>query len=161
MMAAACRRFYGRATRISARARYDPLETSSAVEPETAYEILATDSGLARFWAEATEETDDAVVFRLLNEPGRIDGTILERVPGRSIAFQYFAESRARFVLEADGNGGTDLTLEAGNVDASFHYEMTAGWVSVLMSLKAAVGFGVDLRNHDADRIWDQGFVDG
>jgi len=35
-----------------------------------------------------------------------------------------------------------------------------AGWVSVLMALKAAVDHGVDLRNHDPQRTWDQGYAD-
>jgi predicted nucleic acid-binding Zn ribbon protein len=32
--------------------------------------------------------------------------------------------------------------------------------VSVLMALKAAVDFSVDLRNHDPDRTWDHGYVE-
>jgi hypothetical protein len=38
--------------------------------------------------------------------------------------------------------------------------EVSSGWVSVLMALKAAVDFGVDLRNHALNRTWDDGFVD-
>jgi hypothetical protein len=30
----------------------------------------------------------------------------------------------------------------------------------VLLSLKAAVDFGVDLRTHDNNRHWDLGYVD-
>jgi hypothetical protein len=37
---------------------------------------------------------------------------------------------------------------------------VAAGWVSVLLALKAAVDFGVDLRNHDPERTWSTGFVD-
>lgn len=37
---------------------------------------------------------------------------------------------------------------------------MIAGWVSVLMAMKAAVDFGIDLRNHDSDMAWAQGFAD-
>jgi uncharacterized protein YndB with AHSA1/START domain len=57
--------------------------------PEKVYEMLATDAGRAKFWAESTEENGDELVFHLLNEPGRIDGKILERVPGRRIKFEY------------------------------------------------------------------------
>jgi hypothetical protein len=35
-----------------------------------------------------------------------------------------------------------------------------AGWVSVLLALKAAVDFGVDLRNSDPARRWEDGYVD-
>ena len=38
--------------------------------------------------------------------------------------------------------------------------EVTAGWVSVLLAMKAAVDYGVDLRNHDETRTWSSGFAD-
>jgi len=38
--------------------------------------------------------------------------------------------------------------------------EIIAGWVSVLLSLKAAGNFGVDLRGHDPERHWDHGYVE-
>jgi hypothetical protein len=38
--------------------------------------------------------------------------------------------------------------------------EVVAGWVSVLMALKATADYGVDLRNHDLGRSWEQGYVD-
>jgi hypothetical protein len=37
---------------------------------------------------------------------------------------------------------------------------VTAGWVSVLMQLKAAVQFHVDLRNHSRERSWEKGYVE-
>jgi hypothetical protein len=41
-----------------------------------------------------------------------------------------------------------------------WHAEVNAGWVSVLMALKAAADFRVDLRNHDTRRTWSQGYCD-
>jgi hypothetical protein len=38
--------------------------------------------------------------------------------------------------------------------------EVVAGWVSVLMALKAAVDYGIDLRNHDARYCWEEGYVE-
>jgi hypothetical protein len=35
-----------------------------------------------------------------------------------------------------------------------------AGWVSVLLALKAAADFRVDLRSHDPQRTWSQGYAD-
>lgn len=35
-----------------------------------------------------------------------------------------------------------------------------AGWVSVLMAMKAAVDHGVDLRTHDESRTWGDGYAD-
>lgn len=45
-------------------------------------------------------------------------------------------------------------------VDESIRMEMAAGWVSVLMAMKAAVDHGVDLRNHDESRTWGDGYAD-
>lgn len=54
----------------------------------------------------------------------------------------------------------TDLTLSDAGVPAADRAEVTAGWVSVLLALKAAVDFGVDLRNHDRQRTWGTGYAD-
>jgi hypothetical protein len=35
-----------------------------------------------------------------------------------------------------------------------------AGWGSGLMALKGVMDYGVDLRNHEPMRTWDQGYVD-
>jgi hypothetical protein len=45
-------------------------------------------------------------------------------------------------------------------VPAEDRAEVVAGWVSGLLALKAAVDFGVDLRNHDPQRTWDAGFAE-
>ena len=41
-----------------------------------------------------------------------------------------------------------------------FRDELLAGWLNVLLPLKAACDFGIDLRNHDPARTWDRSFVD-
>jgi len=58
------------------------------------------------------------------------------------------------------GRGGTDLSLIDVGAPSEYRTEVIAGWVSVLMALKAAIDFGVDLRAHDDDRNWDSGYVD-
>ena len=60
----------------------------------------------------------------------------------------------------ADMAGGTDLLLTETGTPPAERAESLAGWVSVLMALKAAVDHGVDLRNHDARRSWAQGYVE-
>ena len=50
--------------------------------------------------------------------------------------------------------------LLATDVRDEWHAEVNAGWVSVLMALKAMAEHGVDLRNHDAERTWWQGYCD-
>ena len=39
-------------------------------------------------------------------------------------------------------------------------HDVHAGWLNVLFPLKAMLAFGVDLRNHDPSRSWDQGYAD-
>ena len=60
----------------------------------------------------------------------------------------------------ADNDGGTDLLLTERGVPAESRVSNHAGWVSVLLALKAAVDHGIDLRNHDPLRTWDRGYVD-
>lgn len=126
--------------------------------PEDVFELLSTDEGRARFWAESAEERDGAVRFRFINGV-RTTSRILVRDPPHRIEFDYF-DSRATFVLAPDGAGGTDLTLTNTGVDERDYLEVLPGWLNVLFPLKAAADFGVDLRNHDPARTWDQRFVD-
>ena len=127
--------------------------------PMAVYELLATDAGRARFWAESAVERDGAVDFVF---PGgqRWRGAILERQPPRRFALVYYGGSTTTFVLAEDGAGGTDLTMTDAAVPEADRVEVIAGWVSVLMALKAAADFGVDLRNHDERLTWDQGYAE-
>jgi hypothetical protein len=72
----------------------------------------------------------------------------------------YYGNSVATFELADDRAGGTDLILTDSGVPDEDRSEVIAGWVSVLTALKAAVDFGVDLRNHDPLRTWDDGYVE-
>jgi uncharacterized protein YndB with AHSA1/START domain len=133
------------------------LHLSSPIEQ--VYEALSTDAGRASFWAESAIERDGFIHFRF---PSGVtwEGRILQAIPPRQYAVEYYGNSVVTFELEQDGQGGTDLTLTDTGVAPEFRTEVIAGWVSVLLALKAAVDFGVDLRAHDADRHWDLGYVD-
>jgi uncharacterized protein YndB with AHSA1/START domain len=125
---------------------------------EMVFSALATQAGRARYWAESAPEVDGRITFNILGyEP--FSGRILKRNPPLQFALEYFG-SIVEFSLQDDGKGGTDLALVATHVDESIRMEMVAGWVSVLMALKAAVDHGVDLRNHDESRTWGNGYVD-
>ena len=121
------------------------------------WELLATDEGRAQFWAESASERDGAITFSFPNGE-EATGRVLEAEAPTHFAVEYFG-SPATFELAPDGARGTDLTL-VQEVDDAWHAEVNAGWVSVLMSLKAAVDHGIDLRNHDARRTWSQGYCD-
>jgi len=126
--------------------------------PQKVFSALATDEGRASFWAESAVEKDDLITFSILGyEPYR--SRLLKQVPPLQYCIEYFG-TVVEFTLKEDINGGTDLTLLATDVDESIRMEMTAGWVSVLMAMKAYVDHGIDLRNHDRNRTWSAGFVD-
>ncbi len=130
-----------------------------ASSPDSVWELLATDGGRASFWAESAEERDGAVEFSFSNGM-RWRGAVLAAERPRVFAVEYFGGSRASFELSADGRGGTDLTLVESGVPGQWEAENRAGWVSVLLALKAAADFGVDLRNHDPGRTWNGGYCD-
>lgn len=126
--------------------------------PEKVFNALATDSGRASFWAEAAPESNGLVTFHILNYPP-FTGRILERRKPAIFRIEYYG-TVVEFLLSSDGRDGTDLSLTATQVDESIRVEMIAGWVSVLMAMKAAVDHDIDLRNHDKSRAWGTGFVD-
>jgi len=125
----------------------------------TVYQAISTDSGRASFWAEMAVERNGIIHFVFPNQ-AVWDGEILLAESPHRYTVRYYGGSTAAFVLEEDGRGGTDLALSDSGVPAADREEVIAGWVSVLLALKAAVDFGVDLRNHDPSRGWDQGYAD-
>ena len=127
--------------------------------PQTVYQKLSTNEGRAAFWAESAIEQNGVIHFVFPNQ-AEWKGRILEKVPLRKFGVEYYGGSITTFELESDGSSGTDLTLTDQGVPQEDRTEVIAGWVSVLMALKASVDFGVDLRNHDPDRTWDEGYVE-
>jgi hypothetical protein len=119
------------------------------------YDFLATGPGRAAFWAESAPERDGHIEFEF---PGGVAwrARILEAEPPRRFMVTYFGETTVAFDLENDGSGGCELAL----ADTADDPETLAGWVSVLLALKAAVDFGIDLRNHDPNRTWSSGYAD-
>lgn len=127
--------------------------------PLAVYQMLATDEGRSRFWAESAVEVDGKIEFLFPNGQSW-SGRLLEQVAPYRFAVEYFGGTVTTFQLQEDGRGGTELTLMDEDIAETDLAEVMSGWVSVLLTLKAAVDFGVDLRNHDTERTWDAGFVD-
>ena len=128
------------------------------VPVETAFAALDTNDGRASFWAESAVEADGEIEFRFIN--GYVyKGRIRERQPPRLLAIDYIG-GVARFELTPDGAGDTDLLLTHSGVEPAEWNEVHAGWLNVLFPLKAWLIRGVDLRNHDPQRSWDQGYAD-
>lgn len=128
------------------------------VSPEEVFDALNSDEGRASFWAEYSVETEGHIEFRFSNGY-MYKSKILERRAPEVFSIDYFG-GPARFELTPDGDGGTDLLLTHENVNPEEWIEVHAGWLNVLFPLKAWVVFGVDLRNHDPERSWDQGYAD-
>lgn len=127
--------------------------------PEVVYDLLASAEGRRRFWAASAEETAGTIAFRFTNGQ-TVACRILERRPPTRFALTYFGDSTVAFDLAADDRGGTDLRLTETGVPPDEALDNLPGWVSVLLGLKAAADFGIDLRNHDPARQWEQGYVD-
>ena len=129
------------------------------VAPDAVYAALDSGEGRAGFWAESADEVEGVVHFRFSNGFA-YQGRILHRERPTRWSIDYFG-SEASFELRSDGAGGTDLLLTHAEVPVGEWQEVHAGWLNVLFPLKAYVAYGVDLRNHDAGRTWDEGYADG
>jgi hypothetical protein len=127
--------------------------------PQAVYEKLSTDVGRATFWAESALERDGFIHFVFSNQ-AEWKGRILESNPPYIFKVEYYGGSMTTFELYPNDVKGTDLVLTDQGVPEDDRAEVIAGWVSVLMALKASVDFGVDLRNHDPQRTWDEDYVE-
>ncbi len=129
-----------------------------AARPESVFDALDSDEGRRSFWAESAEEHEGFIHFEFINGI-KHKSKILSRQSPRDWAIDYFG-AVARFELSPDGAGGTDLRLTHDGVDEEDWSEVHAGWLNVLFPLKAYLVHGVDLRNHDPARTWDDGYAD-
>jgi len=128
------------------------------VPPEKVFAALDSDEGRASFWAQSAVEVDGEIEFRFINGY-ETRSRILERRPPHLFSIEYMGGT-ARFELADDGGGGTDLLLIHESVGAEEWSEVHAGWLNVLFPLKAWVTWGIDLRSHDPERSWNQGYAD-
>jgi uncharacterized protein YndB with AHSA1/START domain len=122
------------------------------------FAALDSDEGRASFWAESATEVDAQIEFRFINGTSWT-GKVLERRAPDVLSIDYFG-GQARFELTDDGTGGTDLLLTHDGIGPDEWHDVHAGWLNVLLPLKAWIAHGVDLRNHDPERSWDQGYAD-
>jgi uncharacterized protein YndB with AHSA1/START domain len=127
--------------------------------PAVVFRMLASAKGRARFWAESSEDADGIIRFRFSNGQ-HLDSEVRQRINPTCFQLTYFGGSVVTFGLQADERGGTDLTLTDEGAPPEEYEQSRAGWVSVLLMLKAAVDYQVDLRNEDPARTWEQGYVD-
>ena len=127
--------------------------------PSRVFEYLTTPDGRSRFWAESAEQAGNKIEFVFSNGQ-RLRSEVLENTAPKRFRLSYFGGSRVTFDLQPTQDDGTDLLLTEDGVPEAEREANRAGWVSVLLTLKAAVDFGVDLRNADVNRTWEDGYVD-
>lgn len=127
-------------------------------DQKTVFDLLTTSEGRAKFWAEQAIEKKGIIHFKFPNGQ-TFDSKILKIVPNKEFHLNYF-NSLVKFKLKPIEIGGTVLTLINENVSQKEFSEVKAGWVSVLMNLKAVADFHCDLRNHDPKKTWDQDYVE-
>lgn len=126
--------------------------------PSVVFDVLDSDEGRATFWAESAVEHHGVIRFRFINGKEH-EARVLRREPPLLFEIEYFGAT-ARFDLASDGSGGTDLTLTHAGVPEEEWIETHAGWLNVLLPLKASLLASIDLRNHDPNRTWDDGYAD-
>lgn len=126
---------------------------------EKVFELLATKEGRQQFWAEEAPEINGHIHFGFVNGIELRSKVIAEQPPER-FELKYFGGSTVQFTLDDDGSGGTDLTMIESEIPPANLLDNLPGWISVLLALKGVADFSVDLRNHDPERTWDEGYVD-
>ena len=122
------------------------------------FALLTTDRGRESFWVERSTSRGDVTVLEF-PDGQRLECLVFELRPPVRFVLSYFEDTELRFDLSGEGSG-TFLTLRERGLSAEHFAENRAGWVSVLLNLKARADFGIDLRNHDRERTWAQGYPD-
>ena len=82
-----------------------------ASPPAEVYQLLTSDEGRSRFWAESASEENGTIVFRF---PGGISwrGKIIDQISPRLFRLNYYGGSVTAFELDDDGAGGTEGRLK-------------------------------------------------
>ncbi len=125
--------------------------------PNKVFEYLVEDESREKWWVESSQQEGDTIKFTFPNG-WESDETIIAMVENRSLEMTYLG-SRIRYDIK-ESDAGTILTVTDFETTPEYRVQVIAGWGSVLMALKGAVDFGIDLRNHRVDYTWEQGFFD-
>lgn len=120
------------------------------------FDLIATDSGRTKFWCEQSTTSEDHI--HMIFPGGETEtARILKYDRPTSMEIIYFGAVTKFQITEL--RSGCVVHVEAIVRDADFD-ETNAGWVSVLMNLKAVSTYDIDLRNHKQDYSWARGFID-
>jgi hypothetical protein len=126
--------------------------------PGEVFKLLSTRRGRESFWAESAEEIEGIIHFIFPNGES-YESQIIKSIENQEFQVDYF-NSKVTFKLKRVENDQTDLSLINEGIQDEEYDEILAGWVSVLLNLKATADFNSDLRNHNPMRTWNEGYVD-
>lgn len=125
--------------------------------PSMVFRYLSEDSLREKFWAEKSQSNGDCFELDFPNGVHTVC-RVIDQLEWIRLKIEYF-NSIVLFEL-SPRQLGTELKVTNTQIPVGEFPDFLAGWVSVLLSLKAAIQFNIDLRNHDPEKCWDQGFVD-
>ena len=125
---------------------------------EKVFQFLTESRYRAHYWAESAEEENGVIHYKFLNGV-ESRGRILAAHENKRFVVEYF-DMTVSFDLTKCPANECDMKMTCVGVEDHEKTELIAGWVSWLLTMKAAVDHGVDLRNHDEGRTWYQGFAD-
>jgi len=125
--------------------------------PQKVFSFWTTDEGREEFWAEKSIKDDN--FFNIMFFDGSTTEVLVisEKMPKIELIF---LRTILTITLNDDGNGGTDLLLNNKNIPAEDYESLSNKWISTLLNLKAVCDFGVDLRNKDNTKNYDNGYID-
>jgi uncharacterized protein YndB with AHSA1/START domain len=129
-----------------------------AAAPDRVFAAWLSAGDHERFWCERSEMMPDGN-FRQHFIDGTVATCAIEEWKAPDYIRMRYFDSQVEIHLARRGDG-TDLTLIALGVERHHWNDVHAGWLNVLLPLKAWIDFDVDLRNHDPFRTWAQRYVD-
>jgi uncharacterized protein YndB with AHSA1/START domain len=126
--------------------------------PEEVFELLDTDTGRERFWALSSRTVPGGFELEF---PGGVEERVevLDRQAPTRLAIRYFGSEVELDLTQAE-DGGCLFRVTCRCDDPAAWLQFYPGWVSWLLTLKAAADFDVDLRNGAPGRAWEQRYVD-
>ncbi len=128
--------------------------------PEKAFMLWTTDEGRIKFWVELSESNEKEFQLTFINGE-TVTCRIIKTFPYESFDFTYFEGTTVQLKFEKTPDGGTDFKLTESGYKTLEHRNLHyAGWLNVLFPFKAMCDYGIDLRNHDRTRTWEEGFAD-
>jgi hypothetical protein len=108
--------------------------------PEAVYRMLATKEGRSRFWADAAEEEQGVIHFRFSNGQQLEAPRAGEDAPG-TLSAELLRRQRRDLRAAGGREGRYGPHAERTRCPTQEYEQNRAGWVSVLLMLKAAVDF--------------------